>query len=197
MTRPAVRSAALSAAALLAAGAPLAVAAPAGAATPPSGSAVVTESGTFFQQAAAAGIVAVPLPPAGASYDATKGPAATFRVTGGSASLPGYYGTVQLGGGLLAFDARTGKCVTFEQLAFDAGSWQLTGVPAGGTAPVALLDPAGSNTVTRNGATQNLAASDLRLDAAGAALLDSRLGTSFFTAGQSVGSFSLSFTPGS
>ncbi|GJF31214.1 hypothetical protein KNE206_39140 [Kitasatospora sp. NE20-6] len=195
--RPVARFAAAVAAAALALVTAGAAASPAGAAVPAAGSAVVTESNAFFQQAALAGIIAVPLPSATASYDGSAGFSGSFPVTGGTGSLTDYYGQVQLGGGLLVVDVRTGRSVAFTQLAFSADTWQLTGVPAGGTAPVALFDPAGENTVTRSGAVQSLTASALTVDAEGAQLLDQRLGTSFFTAGQSVGSFALTYTPAS
>jgi hypothetical protein len=165
--------------------------------TPASGNAAISESNAFFQSAATAGIVAVPLPTATAAYNSTTGLSATFPVTGGKASIPGFYGTIQLGGGLLIVDAATGTAVTFHQLAFSVDNWQLTGVADGTTTAVALFDPAGNNVITKTGTTQNLAASDLQVDAQAAGYLDTQLKTTFFTAGQSVGSLSLAFTPAS
>ncbi|RKE17737.1 hypothetical protein [Streptomyces sp. TLI_171] len=174
-----------------------AASATAASAAPATGSAVIHESNAFFQQAAQAGIVAVPLPTATAGYDATTGLSASFPVTDGTGSLRDFYGNIQLGGGLLFVDAKTGSAVSFHELSFAIDTWAVTGVADGTSTTVALFDPAGSNSVTNSGATQNLTADSLVLDAAGAQYLDSKLHTSFFTAGQSVGSFAVTFTPAS
>ncbi|MED7950649.1 hypothetical protein ACFVYP_11665 [Kitasatospora sp. NPDC058201] len=174
-----------------------AVADTAPASTPSTGSAVVNSSTTFLKDQALNGIVVIPLPTAAPSYDSTTGISTTFPVTGGSANLSGYYGDIDLGGGLLFINVFTGKSATFKQLHFSVDSWQISGVPVGGTAPVALLDPAGDSQIGRNGAVQTLNTTDLQLDAAGAEYLDSKLKTSFFKAGQSVGTFALTFTQGS
>ncbi|MFD7639394.1 hypothetical protein ACFV4P_01950 [Kitasatospora sp. NPDC059795] len=166
-------------------------------AAPAAGNAVIHESNAFFQQAAQAGIVAVPLPTATAGYDPSTGLSASFPVTGGSGNIAEFWGSVQFGGGLLFVDARTGSAVAFRQLSFSSDSYQVTGVPDGSTTPVALFAPAGETVVTRTGATQNLNAASLTLDPAGAQFLDSKLRTSFFTAGQSVGTFTVSYTPAS
>jgi len=167
------------------------------AATPASGTAVISESNTFLQQAALSGIVAVPLPSATAAYSSSTGLSATFPVTGGTASLTVLYGSIQLGGSLLLVDAGTGRAVTFGQLAFDVDTFQITGVPQGSTTPVALLDPAGDLSVVPSGAVQTFQASDLDVDPAGAQYLDAQLRTGFFSGGQSVGSLTVNFTPAS
>ncbi|MEU9076258.1 hypothetical protein [Kitasatospora sp. NPDC048538] len=172
-------------------------AAAADAATPSTGSAVITNDATFLAQAALKGILVVPLQPAAPAYDSTTGLTTTFPVTGGAANIPQFYGDVNLGGGLLFVNLANGKSVTFKQLDFHVDTWQINAVPVGGTTPVALLDPAGDNVIGRTGTTQNLSASSLQVDAAGAQYLDAKLGTSFFTEGQSVGSLALTFTQGS
>ncbi|MFJ4678064.1 MULTISPECIES: hypothetical protein [unclassified Kitasatospora] len=166
-------------------------------AAPAAGNAVINESNAFFQQAAQAGIVAVPLPTATAGYNATTGLSASFPVTDGTGGLRDFFGGVQLGGGLLFVDAKTGSAVSFHQLAFSFEDWTLTAVPDGSTTPVALFDPAGDNAINYSGTTQNLTATSLVLDAAGAQYLDTRLHTAFFAAGQSVGSFTVAYTPAS
>lgn len=163
--------------------------------TAPTGSVVVQEDNTFLQNSAAAGIVAVALPSATVAYNSGSGFSATFPVTAGSISLSGYYGNVQLGGSLLLVNVKTGSTVVFNNLAFSADNWAITGVPLGGTAPVNLLDPA-SSTIT-NGATQSLQSPDLQVDADGAQYLDTALKTSYFVAGQHTGTLSLTFTAGS
>lgn len=110
-------------------------------AAPAAGSAVIHESNAFFQQAAEAGIVAVPLPTATAGYDAASGLSASFPVTDGTGSIRDFFGHVALGGGLLFVDAKTGRAVTFHQLSFSFDDWAVTAVPDGSTTPVALFDP--------------------------------------------------------
>ncbi|MFJ5229039.1 hypothetical protein ACIQBJ_03970 [Kitasatospora sp. NPDC088391] len=200
MSRLPVRIAAAAAGLALvatAASATAASATAASAATPASGSAVIHESNAFFQQAAQAGIVAVPLPTATAGYDAATGLSASFPVTDGSGSLRDFYGNIKLGGGLLFVDVRTGSAASFHQLSFSIDNWAVTGVADGTGTTVTLFDPAGNNSVTNSGTTQNLTADSLVLDAAGAQYLDGKLRTTFFTAGQSVGSFAVTFTPAS
>jgi hypothetical protein len=159
----------------------------------PTGSAVVVENNTFLQNAATNGVVIVPLPNASVAYDSTTGLSTTLPVTGGSVNLRGYYGNVSLDGSLLFVDIATGKSVLFKQLAFSADRWRVTGVPDGGTAPVSLLKPVGTVRTSQSGTTQTLNASGLALDTTGAQYLDTQLNTTFFTGGQAVGSFSLTF----
>ncbi|MFD7736460.1 hypothetical protein ACFV6F_39550 [Kitasatospora phosalacinea] len=194
MSRHAVRIAAAVAGLALAATAASATSATA---APVAGSVVIHESNSFFQQAAQAGIVAVPLPTATAGYDAASGLSACFPVTDGNGTLSNFFGGVNLGGGLLFIDAKTGSAVSFHKLAFAFDSWAVTAVPDGSSTPVALFDPAGNNSITNSGTTQNLTADALVLDAEGAQYLDSKLHTTFFTAGQNIGSFALSYTPAS
>ncbi|QKW18368.1 hypothetical protein HUT16_04180 [Kitasatospora sp. NA04385] len=198
MSRLTVRIAAAAAGlALIATAATAATAASASAATPASGSAVINESNAFFQQAAQAGIVAVPLPTATAGYDVNTGLSASFPVTDGTGGLRDFFGGVQLGGGLLFVDAKTGSAVSFHKLSFSFEDWTLSAVPDGSATPVALFDPAGENVLNYTGTTQHLSAQSLVLDAAGAQYLDSKLHTTFFAAGQSVGSFTVTYTPAS
>ncbi|KQV09835.1 MULTISPECIES: hypothetical protein [unclassified Kitasatospora] len=160
------------------------------------GTAVVREDSDFLHRSAEAGIFVVPLPPGTAAYDSAAGFSGSFPVTGATGVLREYYGNVQLGGSLLAVNVRTGKTALFQQLAFDIDNWQLTGVPLGATAPVALLEPTDS-TVALTAGVSSLTSTGLAVDAEGAQYLDSKLGTSFFTAGGQVGSFALSYTQGS
>ncbi|WUH91319.1 hypothetical protein OG900_15180 [Streptomyces sp. NBC_00433] len=186
-------SLALAAASLLALG----FAGQASAATPASGSAVISESNTFLVNAAAQGIIAVPLPSATASYSGTTGVSATFPVTGGDANLTGYYGTAQFGGALLVLDAKTLRSVTFSQLSYDLYNDQITGVPTGGTTAVPLFVPTGDIRVDKVGTGAVFNASEVDLDPAGADFLNTKLKTGFFAAGDSVGSLVLTFTPAS
>lgn len=193
MSRIAVRLAAASVALLATAG----VATPADAATPASGSAVVGLSRTFVQQAAAANMQATVGSPATAAYDSTTGALnATFPVTGGNGSIAGFWGSVQLGGSFTVTDSDNGKSVTFTNLSFNMSIWRMTGIPAGSTTAVSIVEPT-NNTITTSGATEKLNSQSALLDGQGAQYLDTQLNTTFFTAGQSLGSFSISYTPAS
>ncbi|GAA1268501.1 hypothetical protein GCM10009665_66430 [Kitasatospora nipponensis] len=163
--------------------------------TAPAGSLVIQEDTTFLQQSAQNGIIAIALPNATPGFSTTSGFSASFPVTGGSANLGGYYGNIQVGGGLLLVNLKTGRTVIFNNLAFSADNWAITGVPLGESAPVNLLDPAGNNVVTKTGATQNLTADDLEIDPAGASYVDTKLATTFFQGGQHTGTLALTFTP--
>ncbi|MFF8770049.1 hypothetical protein [Kitasatospora sp. NPDC015120] len=197
MSRTSARLAAVATAVVLATTGAATSASSAVAATPATGSAVVNESNTFLVNSLSAGVMVFALPTATGSYDSATGLSASFPVTGGSANLPAYYGDVQLGGGLLFINLRTGKSAVFKDLSFSVTTWQITGIPQGGTTPVALLDPAGDTTVSGNAAASSLQASDLQVDEEGAKYLDTKLNTTFFTAGQSVGSLSFTFKAGS
>ncbi|MFC1404425.1 MULTISPECIES: hypothetical protein [Streptacidiphilus] len=166
------------------------------AATAASGSAVITESSTFFQQAAAQGVFAAPLPSATGAYSSANGLTSTFPVTGGTGNVDQITADLQLGGGLLIVDVKTGRAAAFTNLDFNTFLGQFTGVPVGGSTPVALLDPAGDLSVGGDGTAQTLTSSELDVDPAGAAYLNAHLQTGFF-AGQSVGSFAVSYTPAS
>ncbi|MBD0692409.1 hypothetical protein BG452_38530 [Streptomyces sp. CBMA123] len=164
--------------------------------TAPTGSAVITVDQQFLAGTALNGIIVVPLPSATAD-DTDNVLTTTFPVTGGVANIPAFNGHVQFGGGLLFVNLDNGKNVAFKQLDFGVRAWNISAVPAGGTAPVALLDPRGYTQRGVTGTTQTVSATSLQVDAAGAQYLDSALGTTYFTGGQSVGSLALSYTPGS
>ena len=163
--------------------------------TPASGSVAVTASNTFLTAALESGIAAVPLPTATGSYDSASGATATFPVTGGNAVLARFYGTVTLGGGIAFADALTGKIVCFHQVALSGRTQEISAVPDGGTTPVNLF-AFGDNTVgSANGATPQTLTGDADIPADGAAYLNQALHTTFFTAGQAVGSLTASYTP--
>ncbi|MFE0465341.1 hypothetical protein ACFW1A_39450 [Kitasatospora sp. NPDC058965] len=164
--------------------------------TAPAGNLVVNESTTFLQNAANAGIVALALPTATPGYSATTGFNATFPVTGGTADLAAFNGSVQLGGGLLLVNINTGATVVFTNLTFDASHYAVEGTPLGQTTPVKLLDTV-RVTVTKDATTgtQTLNSAFLALDTQGAAYADTTLNTTFFTAHANVGTAVLTYTP--
>ena len=165
--------------------------------TPASGSVTVTATNAFLTQELKAGIAVVPLPAATGSYDSATGGTATFPVTGGDAVLARFYGSITLGGGLAFADALTGKIVCFHQVAFGGDTQSLTAVPDGQSTPVTLF-ALGDNTVgSGTGVTPETLAGDADIDPSGAAYLNKALHTSFFTAGQVVGSLNVAYTPAS
>ncbi|MET8546009.1 hypothetical protein ABZW03_36070 [Kitasatospora sp. NPDC004799] len=166
-------------------------------ATAASGQAVITADLNFLTDAALNGILVVPLQPADPNADPATGLTVTLPVTGGAANIPSFYGHVEFGGGLLFLNLRTGKSVTFKQLDFTVARGYFTAVPNGSDTPVPLLDPRGSNVISRTGTTQYLKSSSFQVDPAGANYLDTNLGTSYFTGGQQIGSLALTFTPAS
>jgi hypothetical protein len=182
------------AAAAVATGTALAAASPAFAdVTDTGGSATVTEPFSYIAQLAKAGAVQVPLPPAMASVDTTnKVVNTTFPVTGGNADATTLSGTLNLGGSLKVI-TRKGR-VTLTNVTYSMDSETINATPAGSSTPIALLDLGGAIVVTPNGTSQSVTASELDVDPAGAAYLDSALHTSAFVAGQNAGSFSASWT---
>ncbi|GAB2741029.1 hypothetical protein [Kitasatospora kifunensis] len=164
--------------------------------TAPSGNLVVQEDNTFLQNAASNGVIAIALPNATPGFSTSTGFSATFPVTGGAVNLNGFYGNVQLGGGLLLVNVTNGHTVIFNNLAFNADQWSFTGVPLGQSTAVKLFDPA-RPVITAKGTTQTLQSSDLEIDAQGASYADTNLGTTFFTARQHAGTGVLTFTAGS
>ncbi|MEU9043155.1 MULTISPECIES: hypothetical protein [unclassified Kitasatospora] len=163
--------------------------------TPAAGQAVITTDVAFLSNAARNGIVVIPLQPANPAFDPNAGLTVTLPVSGGAANIPAFYGDVQFGGGLLFLNLATGKSVTLKQFDFSVANGYFTAVPNGSTTPVPLLDPAGDNVINRTGLTQSLNSSSFQVDAEGANYLDAKLGTTYFTAGQQIGSLALSYTP--
>lgn len=146
-------------------------------------------------RAAESGIVAVPKGFQSISYDNdAQSVSTTFAVTGGDANISVFVGTVEHAGSITIVDALTGRSVVIGDLALDASTDELTGVPQGSQTPIAFLDLAGGQTFTVDGAQQSLSASEVDVDAAGASYLDGALHTHFYVAGQAVGSFSTTFT---
>jgi hypothetical protein len=168
--------------------------------TPASGSLVITEPNSFLQSSASAGVLIIPLPNASASYNSTTGASASFPVTGGTGSLPRFFGNIQLGGGILVVDCATHKAVQFNNVNFSIDNYYLTGVDAATGTTVPLVD-VGDNTVVSNPAAvppQTLT-SNANIDATGGSYLDNALHTTFFgTDGtQVLGSLNITFTPAS
>jgi hypothetical protein len=87
-----------------------------------------------------------------------------------------------------------GHAVSLGGLQLDVGNGQIDATPAGSSTPVVLLDLAGNVVSSSTPSSTNplasadtYSASDLTVDPAGAAYLDSALHTSAFQGGQDVG----------
>jgi hypothetical protein len=165
-----------------------------------SGTVAITVPLSYIAQLAKAGIVEFPVPVSELSVDTSAETATvTFSVTGGDGDVNVTFGQVDLSGSVDVADAN-GHAVSLGGLQLDVANGQIDGTPAGSSTPVVLLD-LGGNVVSSStpSSTNPLASSDtysaseLTVDPAGAAYLDSALHTSAFQAGQNVGSMSASW----
>jgi hypothetical protein len=163
------------------------------------GSAAITEPFSYIAHLAKAGVVEVPLPPAKISVDKTaQTVTTTFPGAGGNADATTFSGALNLGGTVKILSIR-GKIVTLTNLQLSLDSSAIVATPKGSTTPVTLLDLSGGVTVTvtpnPDGTnTEAVAATDLTVDPAGAAYLDTALHATAFQAGDDVGSLSATWT---
>jgi hypothetical protein len=169
-----------------------------------SGTVAVTIPLSYVVQLAKAGIVALPVPLRELSVDhSNKTATVTFKVTGGDADVNVTFGQVDLSGSIDVVN-RHRHChyrpLRLRGLELDVANGQIDATPAGSSTPVVLLD-LGGNVISAStpSSTNPLASSDvydaseLTVDPAGAAYLDSALHTKAFKAGQDVGSMSASW----
>ena len=160
------------------------------------GTVTLTVSSTFISQLAHSGVALVPKNAASVTYNSTTGNVTiTYTATGGDATLVNSAGTVTYSGGILGFSCDGGiHTVSLSGLQFDLTAAQFDGATStSGETP--LVDLAGNQFGLINAdGSQTYSSSDLVVDAAGAALLDSALHTNAFTAGQDVGSFTTTWT---
>jgi hypothetical protein len=189
MRIPAQRILALPVAALSAVALTGLVAGTASASTVTSGSVTLTVNASFITALAEHGIVFVPNGYSSISY-ANGAVSVTYTATSGDADISTFSGTVSYSGGICGFDLKNGKHVDLSSLLFDLGDTQFDGQTSASGGEVPLVDLAGSQSGNISGTTETYAATDLTLDAAGAAYLDSALGTKALTGGEDVGSFS-------
>jgi hypothetical protein len=161
------------------------------------GSVSITVPLSFVEQLAKAGIVEFPVPLSDLSVNTSNETAtATFTVTGGDADVSIFYGSLDLSGSVDVGDAN-GNLLTLGGLQLDVEGAELVATPAGSSTPVVLLDLRDNTSQITHGTsstTDVYDSSDLVVDPAGAAYLDSALGTSAFQAGQQVGTLSSSWT---
>lgn len=167
----------------------VAVAAPSAfAQTDTGGTVTVTVPLSYIVQLAKAGVVEFPVPLSELSADTSdQTVTVTFTVTGGDADVRTFFGSADLSGKLVIADAK-GRVVTLGGLDLNLENGDIEGTPAGSSASVPLLDAGGDITFSPGTTSQSYDASELTVDPAGAAYLNSALRTSAFAAGQNVGS---------
>jgi hypothetical protein len=165
------------------------------------GSAAITEPFSYIDHLRDAGVHLRVLPPATTSVDKTaKTVTETFPGNGGNANASTISGALNLSGTIKITsgreDHRHRVVLTNVQLSLDDGAIEAT--PAGSTTPVILLDLTNLTVdVTANPdgtSTDTATATDLLVDPAGAAYLDTALHTSAFVAGDDAGSLSATWT---
>jgi hypothetical protein len=159
------------------------------------GSATVTEPFSYIAQLAKHGVAEVPLSPASVSVDTTNQTVTgAFPVTGGNADVTKFFGTLNLGGTVDVASVK-GKLVKLSNLQVDVVNDVITATPNGSTTPVTLLDLNGQIIIdTSTPGTQVFSSSEVDIDPAGAAYLNSALHTNAFVANGNAGTFSASWT---
>jgi hypothetical protein len=164
-----------------------------------SGTVAVTVNDSYIAQLAEAGVVEYPVPLSDLSADNTnKTVTATFNATGGNGNLAVDFGAVNLAGQVVVRD-KNGKSVTLSNLTLNVRGGDFQGTPAGSSTPVPLWDlhnqiASWTGTTPSPTFTDTWQAQNLVVDAAGAAYLNSALGTTAFQAGQTVGTLNATWT---
>jgi len=165
------------------------VAGTANAAAVTSGSVTLSINTSFLKTLVQHGVVVAPHH-ASSVTTANGQVSVTFAATGGDANISTFSGTISTSGSICVMDARTHKAVDLSALLFDVGDAQFDAQPSAAVGETPLVDLAGTQSGNINGTTNTYVASDLTLDAVGAADLNAALGTTAFVSGEDVGSFS-------
>jgi hypothetical protein len=165
-----------------------------------SGTVAITIPLSYVAQLAKAGIIVFPTPLSELSVSTSSQTATiTTTVTGGDADVSVLYGSLDLSGKLhFAHFARPVRAASLGSLQLDVNDAEVVATPAGSTTPVVLMDVTGdiSTSVTpgTTSTTDTYDSDQLVIDPAGAAYLDSKLDTTEFQAGQTVGTVSATWT---
>lgn len=158
-----------------------------------SGSVTLTVNASFLAGLAEHGIGFVPSGYRSLAY--SNGAATvTYALNAGTAEVTTFSGSAPAPGGIFGFDLKSLKLVDLQSLIFDLGDSQFDGQGSASVGEVPLLDITGSTFGAASGTSETYSGSELTLDPAGAAYLNSALGTSAFVAGTDVGSFTASWT---
>lgn len=158
-----------------------------------SGSITLTVSGSYIVQLARAGVVLVPQNAASVTFNSDDSVSIVYTVTSGNASLVNVAGGLFTSGAILGFSCN-GSTADISSLAFNLTGGQFDGKASATSSFTPLVDMAGTRTGVISGTTDTYTASSIVVDAKGAALLDTELGTTAFAAGQAVGSFTATWT---
>jgi len=158
-----------------------------------SGSVTLTVDASFLAGLAQHGIGFLPSNYTALSYSdgAAK---VTYPLSAGTAEVTTFSGTAPAPGGIFGFDIKSLKLVDLQSLIFDLGDSQFDGQGSASVGEVPLFDITGTTFGAVSGTSETYSGSELTLDPAGAAYLNSALGTSAFVAGANVGSFTASWT---
>lgn len=155
---------------------------------------------SYVAQLAKAGIVVFPTPLRELSVSKSSRTATiTTTVTGGDADVSVLYGSLDMSGKMnFVHFARPVKTATLGSLQLDINDAEVVATPRGSSTPVALMDVTGDITTTvttgTTSTTDTYDSDQLVIDPAGAAYLNSKLGTSKFRAGQTVGTLAATWT---
>jgi hypothetical protein len=178
-------------------GAPLitafAVPAMAGATTVTGGTTTITLSASYDKAADRADIsIRAKAGATGTQHDDIR--TLNLPVTGGDADVDNFTGQLQQRGSLVFVNGRNDRRVTVTNIQLDYITNAVAATVPGTTGPVALFDLDGLGTSSSSATSQSFSASQLDVDASGAAALDQALHTNFFVAGQTIGSFATNYT---
>lgn len=169
----------------------------ANAAATTTGSVTIAVPASVLASGASNGFIALTTSPAGSTFDTTSCVLdVKFPVTGGDADLGSLSGTLQTGGALTVYNVRNGKSVKFTNLVYDVRFGDVTAQPNGGAA-IDVFDLQPEVDFDQTDTTSTITAQGLTLDAAASSYLDTKLGTKYFVADRSIGSFNATWTPAS
>lgn len=169
-----------------------------------SGTVAITIPLSYVAQLAKAGIVAFPTPRTERSVSKTNQTVTiTTNVTGGDADTSVFFGSADMSGKLHYVHLGQDEAVTLGKIQLDIGDSEIVATPQCtatpcSNKPVVLLDVAGnitsSATPGTTSTTDTYGSDRLVWARAGAAYLDSHLGTEALKAGQTVGTLSATWT---
>jgi hypothetical protein len=163
------------------------------------GTVAITVPLSYVAQLAKAGIVAIPTPLSEVSVSkSSKTATITTNVTGGDADVSVLYGSLDMSGKLHFANVHPVRVASLGSMQLDINDSEVLATPAGSSTPVVLLDVTGDITTSvtpgTTSTTDTYDSDQLVIDPAGAAYLDTKLHTSAFKAGQTVGTLSATWT---
>jgi hypothetical protein len=167
-----------------------------------SGTVQLTIPLSYVAQLAKAGVIGLPVPLSELSINkANQTATITWKVTGGDADVSVFSGAADLSGSFYYANVKPIRVVHLKSLQADIEDSELVATPKGSSTQVPLLDFSGDinfsftpSTTNPNATIDTYSSDDVVVDPAGAAYLDSKLDTNAFTAGQTVGTLSATWT---